>query len=69
MNVQDPLSLRVSAPGKEREVEFVVVLIPLSPGETHPQVRAVPGGLQVGGSRLRLSQDGRSQPELATIRE
>jgi len=69
VNVEDPLSLRISAPGKSREAEFVVVLIPLKPGEEPPQVKVLPRGLQVGEARLSLSYDGRSQPRLATLVE
>jgi hypothetical protein len=66
LNVEDPMSLRISAPGRLREAEFIVALVPLTPGEEPPQMAGVQGGLQIGRTRLKLSPDGLSQPALET---
>lgn len=65
VNVEDPLSLRIAAPGKSREVEFLVVLVPLQAGQETPQVKVSSKGLQVGKTIVSLSADGGSQPTLS----
>ena len=38
INVKEPLTLRIAAPGQAREMDFVVVLAPLAEGEKEPAV-------------------------------
>ncbi len=66
VNVDDPLSLRISSPDKSRETEFLVVLLPVKSGEDPPPIAMVEEVLQVGDTRLAFSRDGRSQPILKT---
>jgi len=57
--------LRISAPGKAREVEFVVALAPLGEGEGTPAIAAAtrnrPGAV-VHGEVLVFSEDGEGAP-------
>jgi hypothetical protein len=65
VNVESPLTLRISAPAQAREVEFLVVLVPLAEGEAVPTIGAPQGrqsGAVVGGESLIFSDDGRSAP-------
>ena len=65
INVESPLTLRISAPGKAREVEFVVALVPLAEGEGAPNIAAPtrdrPGAV-VGSEVLVFSDDGKEPP-------
>jgi len=63
INVDRPFSLRISAPGKARRVEFVVVLAPLAEGEAPPEIELRDGVVRVGEDRTAFSADGRSAPE------
>ncbi|MFB3879829.1 MAG: heparinase II/III family protein [Armatimonadota bacterium] len=64
VNVESPLTLRISAPEKAREVEFVVVLVPLTEGEAAPEIaQAADGaGVSVYGEALTFAADGRFAP-------
>ncbi len=67
INVESPLSLRISAPGTSSEVEFLVVLAPLAQGEEPPAVSLLEGasaGVSVGGQSIIFSRDGSSPPRL-----
>lgn len=63
INVEDPYTLRISAPGEAKEVEFLVVLLPLTPGEAAAEVKAIPGGVQVGADRVVFPADDLGPPE------
>ena len=67
INVDDPLSLRISAPARARDVEFIVALVPLAPGESAPEV-ALGGGaipaVRVGGEVIEFSPSGAEPPRL-----
>jgi hypothetical protein len=69
VNVDDPLSLRISSPDRSSETEFVVALLPLKAGEDPPQIAMVEEVLEVGETRLAFSRDGRSQPRLKKVAE
>jgi hypothetical protein len=61
INVEDPLCLRISAPGEAREMEFVVALVPLAEGEEPPTVEQLDGvdaGVRVGRDEITFSADG-----------
>jgi len=62
VNVDSPLTLRISAPGTSREMEFVVVLAPLADGETAPEIEAIKGGVRVGKDQILFSPDGAKPP-------
>jgi hypothetical protein len=65
INVESPLSLRISAPGRSSEIEFVVVLVPLAEGEETPTISPVDGetaGVLVDVQQLTFSPDGASPP-------
>ena len=62
INVEDPRCLRIRAPEKAREVEFVVVLVPLAEGEEAPRIGLSDGAVCVGEDRLVLSPDGTAAP-------
>ena len=64
VNVDDPLSLRISSPGKSSEIEFLVVLLPVKPEEDPPQISMDKEGLEIGETRLVFSRDGRAEPKL-----
>ncbi|NWG13436.1 MAG: heparinase II/III family protein [Acidobacteria bacterium] len=64
INVEDPLSLRISAPEAAREMEFLVVLIPLAPGEREPDINQLIEGVRIGQHDVILSPDGRTAPRL-----
>ncbi len=64
VNVEDPLSLRISAPEAARRMEFLVVLIPLAPGEEEPDIRQIREGVRIGRHNLVLSPDGGKPPQL-----
>jgi len=67
VNVKSPRTLRITAPGKAREIEFVVVLVPLAEGEEEPEIAALAEGvgLRVGADRVEFSEDGTAPPRLA----
>jgi len=62
INVDDPRTLRISAPGRAKEVEFVVVLVPLAEGEEAPEITTRDGAVCVGGDRIAFSADGKTAP-------
>jgi len=64
VNVEKPLTLRISAPAAAREMEFLVVLVPLADGEWAPEVELRDGAVCVGKDRLTLSADGTAPPRL-----
>jgi len=64
-NVDDPLTLRISAPSAVQEAEFLVALAPVAPGEETPRIEAVEGGVVgviIGYDRLFFSSDGKMRP-------
>lgn len=68
VNVESPLTLRISAPGAAREMEFLVVLVPLAEGETAPDIEPLGKGqvgAKVGSDRLIFSAEGTAPPRLA----
>ncbi len=64
VNVEEPLSLRISAPEATQQMEFLVILIPLAPGEIEPDIRQIREGVRIGRRDLALSPDGRKPPRL-----
>ncbi len=67
INVEHPLTLRLSATGESAEVEFIVALIPLAPGEKEPEIAPLTGaipGLLMGAQSLEFSLDTTSPPTL-----
>ncbi|MCJ7822111.1 MAG: heparinase II/III-family protein, partial [Armatimonadetes bacterium] len=65
INVEDPRCVRIRAPEKASDVEFVVVLVPLAEGEDAPEIGALgagAAGAQVGADRILFSTDGREPP-------
>jgi len=67
INVDSPLTLRISAPGQATSVEFIVSFIPLAPGEKEPEIAPLTGaipGLRVGAQSLGFSPDTLSPPTL-----
>jgi hypothetical protein len=65
INVDDPRCVRIRAPQKASEVEFVVVLVPLAEGEDAPEIGALgagAAGARVGADRIVFSTDGREPP-------
>lgn len=65
INVEEPLTLKISAPGQTREVEFVVALVPVTDGEQAPTIGRPeedrPGAV-VDREVLLFSDDGRAAP-------
>ncbi len=64
INVESPLTLRICAPEKAKEMEFMVVLVPLAQGETAPDVELKKGVVTVGQDRITFSRDGTKPPHL-----
>jgi hypothetical protein len=65
INVKDPVTLRIAAPEKAREMEFVVVLAPLAEGEEAPEIAAAEAdgfGVRLGGEVIVFSADGNTAP-------
>lgn len=63
INVKDPKTLRLSAPGKATEMEFMVVLVPLAEGEAVPEITSpAAGAVQIGSDRLVFARDGSKPP-------
>jgi hypothetical protein len=58
VDVRSPLTLRIAAPNRAQEVEFLVVLVPLAEGEKVPDVRIESGAVCVGEHRVALSGEG-----------
>jgi hypothetical protein len=69
VNVEDPFSLKISTPSMSSEAEYLVVFVPVTPGEDPLQIVKVGEVLQVGETRLSFSRDGSSQPKLKTSTE
>ncbi len=64
INVDDPLSLRIAAPGKNRQMEFLIVLVPLAPGEKEPTVARTGGSVRIGSREVLFDDQGRVPPRL-----
>ncbi len=64
VNVDDPLSLRISAPEQGAEVEFLVVLVPLDKSRPELSIRAEDGVIRVGTMQVLLPEDGKTAPVL-----
>jgi hypothetical protein len=67
INVENPLTLRISAPGESAEVEFIVVLVPLVSGQNAPEIASLTGtipALRVSAQSLGFSPDTLSPPTL-----
>jgi len=65
VNVEEPMALRISAPQPAREVEFVVVFVPLAEGETAPEIEPLGSGVagaEVGQERIVLDPEGKHPP-------
>jgi hypothetical protein len=63
INVKDPKALRISAPEKATEMEFLVVLVPLAEGEATPEITSPAAGVvRIGSDRLVFSKDGDKPP-------
>jgi len=65
INVKDPLTLRIAAPEKAREMEFVVVLAPVAEGEEAPEVAGAEAdgfGIRLGGEVIVFSAGGDTAP-------
>jgi len=65
INVEDPLTLRIAAPGEAREMEFVVVLAPVAEGDDAPEMAAVEAegfGVRLGGEVIVFSAGGDAAP-------
>ena len=63
INVENPKTLRISAPGKVKSMEFVVVLVPLAEGEAVPQISSpAKGVVQIGADTLTFSPAGTKPP-------
>jgi hypothetical protein len=65
INVADPLSLRIAAPGKSRQMEFLVVLVPLARGEKEPTIAKTGRGVRIGTQEILFEDDGRPAPRLS----
>lgn len=64
INVDDPQSLRISAPKPARQIEFLVVFVPLAEGEKEPEIARTREGLRIGRQELAFSQEARIRPRL-----
>jgi hypothetical protein len=64
INVDDPLSLRITAPGNSRQMEFLVALVPLAPGEKEPKIAGTGRGVRIGTQEVRFGEDGHAAPRL-----
>jgi len=62
INVKDPLSLRISYPGKGQSFESILVLVALKAGGEAPVVNASQGRIQVGNLAVSFAPDGRTPP-------
>ena len=65
INVDDPLSLRIAAPGKSRQMEFLVALVPLARGEKEPTIAKTGRGVRIGTQEILFEADGRPAPRLS----
>ena len=64
INVDDPLSLRIAAPGRSRQMEFLVALVPLAPGEKEPTIAGTGRSVRVGAREVVFDREGRVAPRL-----
>jgi hypothetical protein len=64
INVDDPLSLRIAAPGKSRRMEFLVVLVPLAPGEKEPTIAGTGRSVRIGTREILFDDSGHAPPRL-----
>jgi hypothetical protein len=64
INVDDPLSLRIAAPGTARQMEFLLVLVPLARDEKEPAIVYTDQVVRIGTREIRFEQDGRTRPRL-----
>jgi hypothetical protein len=67
INVEDPMCLRIAAPERASEMEFLVVLVARSEGEEAPLIRRLEGdriGVDVDGTKLAFSPGGTEPPRL-----
>ncbi len=65
INVKEPLTLRIAAASSSKEVEFVVVFVPLADGESAPEIAPLGGGksgARIGDERIVFDPDGRRAP-------
>jgi hypothetical protein len=65
INVKEPLTLRIAAAASAKEVEFVVVFVPLADGESAPEIAALGGGksgARIEDERIVFDPDGRRAP-------
>ncbi len=65
INIEDPLCLRITAPGRSRQTEFCVVLVPLAKEDEPPKIRSAEGdetGVIVGNHALVFSASGTIPP-------
>jgi hypothetical protein len=65
VNVKEPMTLKIATPGPAKEVEFVVVLVPLVDGETAPDIqplKAGQAGAQIGKDRIIFDPEGKRPP-------
>ena len=69
INVDDPLSLRISSPAPAAQMEFLVVLVPLAPGEQEPTVTRTVDGVRIGAQKLILTAGGGVVPRLRNFAE
>jgi hypothetical protein len=65
INVDDPLSLRIAAPGKSQQMEFLVALVPLARGEKEPTIAKTGRGVRIGTQEILFEDDGRPAPRLS----
>ncbi|UCF38168.1 MAG: heparinase II/III family protein [Acidobacteriota bacterium] len=64
INVEDPLSLRISAPEKAEQVEFQVVFIPFRNGSEVPAARLTEAGIEIGSRVLEFADSSGQQPRV-----
>ena len=64
VNVDDPLSLRISSQNRGKEMEFLVVLVPQDRAQENLPIRVENGVIRVGEMEVRLPSDGKTVPEL-----
>ena len=64
INVDDPLSLRISAPEPARQIEFLVVMAPLGEREKEPEIGKSGQAIHVGRQTITFAEDGRAAPRL-----
>ena len=65
VNVKEPTTLKIAAPSPAKEIEFVVVFVPLVVGETAPDIGPLTAGqigAQIGNERVIFDPEGRRPP-------